>query len=61
MDSMIIWDVITGRRLQIIQQTPNTLFLLLDGDNKPVACRPRSIGKAIRTWMKERRREGGIV
>lgn len=63
MDFIIITDTITGRELRVIQPTSEPKFLAITSkQDEPLVVREireRSVGKVIRTWMRECKKEVG--
>ena len=58
MEFMVIRDTITGEELRVAQPSPESDWLVEENDEELKEVRKRSVGKVIRTWMKERRDEG---
>ena len=57
MDFIIITDTVTGKALRVIQPTAEPKFLIMATGQEDEVINKRSVGKVIRTWMKERRKE----
>ena len=57
MEFMVIRDTITGEELRVTQPSPGSDWLVEENDGELKEVRKRSVGKVIRTWMKERRKE----
>ena len=58
MEFMVIRDTITGKELRVTQPSPRSDWLVEENNGELKEVRKRSVGKVIRTWMKERRDEG---
>ena len=60
MNFIMITDTATGKELRVIQPTLEPKFLVIISDlPEPAVVPARSIGKVIRTWMKEREKDIG--
>ena len=57
MEFMVVRDTITGEELRVAQPSPESDWLVEENDEELKEVRKRSVGKVIRTWMKERRKE----
>ena len=57
MEFMVIRDTITGEELRVAQPSPESDWLVEENNGELKEVRKRSVGKVIRTWMKERRKE----
>ena len=57
MDFIVIRDTITGKRLAIVKEHPWHSAVMIVDDKEPTPIRHQSVGKAIRTWMEERKKD----
>ena len=61
MNFITIRDTITGKELTVFQPPTSRDFVVVETDGVPTETRTKSVGKVIRNWMKERKKECPIT
>ena len=57
MEYLLVKDTETGKTLLVLGQSLTPTYIVLDDTTEPVEVKKRSIGKVIRSWMKDRRND----
>ena len=57
MEYLLVKDTETGKTLLVLRQSLTPTYIVLDNNTEPVEVKKRSIGKVIRSWMKDRRND----
>ena len=57
MEYLLVKDTETGKTLLVLRQSLAPTYIVLDNNTEPVEVKKRSIGKVIRSWMKDRRND----
>ena len=52
-----IRDTTTNKELTVFQPPTSKDFVIMETDGVPIETKTRSVGKVIRGWMKERKKE----
>ena len=60
MNFLFIRDITTGKELQVDQPEGwRGSWVVTETGSEPIEVKKRSLGKVIRTWMKERKKDVG--
>jgi len=57
MEYLLVKDTETGKTLLVLRQSLAPTYTVFDNNTEPVEFKKRSIGKVIRSWMKDRRND----
>jgi len=57
MEYLLVKDTETGKTLLVSRQSLAPTYLVVYDTTEPVKVKKRSIGKVIRSWMKDRRND----
>ena len=57
MEYLLVKDTETGKTLLVLRQSLAPTYTVFDNNTEPVEVKKRSIGKVIRSWMKDRRND----
>jgi len=57
MEYLWVKDTETGKTLLVLRQSLAPTYTVFDNNTEPVEVKKRSIGKVIRSWMKDRRND----